>query len=125
CVTLSKSLIDSFTLMISFFFSSRRRHTRSKRDWSSDVCSSDLFWRPCPCSRGRGALRPRCWTLARPARARGPTPSAPTTAASSRSEERRVGKKCLYRVLPYSQKIDSKFSCCIPLFQAHLHLHLI
>src|SRR5437868_13743235 len=25
-----------------FFFSSRRRHTRSKRDWSSDVCSSDL-----------------------------------------------------------------------------------
>src|SRR5699024_350006 len=27
-----------------FFFSSRRRHTRSKRDWSSDVCSSDLFF---------------------------------------------------------------------------------
>src|SRR5699024_2421111 len=27
---------------ISFFFSSRRRHTRSKRDWSSDVCSFDL-----------------------------------------------------------------------------------
>src|SRR5699024_5182590 len=27
---------------ILFFFSSRRRHTRSKRDWSSDVCSSDL-----------------------------------------------------------------------------------
>src|SRR5207249_9655526 len=27
---------------IFFFFSSRRRHTRSKRDWSSDVCSSDL-----------------------------------------------------------------------------------
>src|SRR5207249_6626993 len=26
----------------SSFFSSRRRHTRSKRDWSSDVCSSDL-----------------------------------------------------------------------------------
>src|SRR5699024_11356685 len=26
-----------------FFFSSRRRHTRSKRDWSSDVCSSDLL----------------------------------------------------------------------------------
>src|SRR6267378_6898254 len=25
-----------------FFFSSRRRHTRSLRDWSSDVCSSDL-----------------------------------------------------------------------------------
>ena len=25
-----------------FFFSSRRRHTRLRRDWSSDVCSSDL-----------------------------------------------------------------------------------
>src|SRR5690349_23814448 len=29
--------------MIFFFFSSRRRHTRSLRDWSSDVCSSDLL----------------------------------------------------------------------------------
>src|SRR5437870_13788963 len=29
---------------IVFFFSSRRRHTRWPRDWSSDVCSSDLFW---------------------------------------------------------------------------------
>src|SRR5215510_15906620 len=28
--------------MICFFFSSRRRHTRWPRDWSSDVCSSDL-----------------------------------------------------------------------------------
>src|SRR6266849_6837271 len=28
--------------MYFFFFSSRRRHTRSPRDWSSDVCSSDL-----------------------------------------------------------------------------------
>src|SRR5690606_39864344 len=27
---------------INFFFSSRRRHTRFSRDWSSDVCSSDL-----------------------------------------------------------------------------------
>src|SRR5438067_6621096 len=32
---------DVRALML-FFFSSRRRHTRSKRDWSSDVCSSDL-----------------------------------------------------------------------------------
>src|SRR5438105_1192777 len=30
-------------LFFFFFFSSRRRHTRSTRDWSSDVCSSDLF----------------------------------------------------------------------------------
>src|SRR5216684_8956025 len=29
--------------MFFFFFSSRRRHTRCSRDWSSDVCSSDLF----------------------------------------------------------------------------------
>src|SRR5690606_40836493 len=28
--------------IILFFFSSRRRHTRFSRDWSSDVCSSDL-----------------------------------------------------------------------------------
>src|SRR2546422_5594099 len=28
--------------MYFFFFSSRRRHTRCSRDWSSDVCSSDL-----------------------------------------------------------------------------------
>src|SRR5437870_7850389 len=37
---------------MSFFFSSRRRHTRWPRDWSSDVCSSDLRdyadWRPIP-----------------------------------------------------------------------------
>src|SRR5216683_7848446 len=29
-------------MLLFFFFSSRRRHTRSDRDWSSDVCSSDL-----------------------------------------------------------------------------------
>src|SRR5699024_11734595 len=29
-----------------FLFSSRSRHTRSKRDWSSDVCSSDLWEDP-------------------------------------------------------------------------------
>src|SRR2546422_6674000 len=30
------------SLRVFFFFSSRRRHTRCSRDWSSDVCSSDL-----------------------------------------------------------------------------------
>src|SRR5579884_1364930 len=30
-------------VLIFFFFSSRRRHTRWPRDWSSDVCSSDLI----------------------------------------------------------------------------------
>src|SRR5690606_10386061 len=32
------------SLFVLFFFSSRRRHTRFSRDWSSDVCSSDLFF---------------------------------------------------------------------------------
>src|SRR5438094_2256955 len=50
----------------SFFFSSRRRHTRSYGDWSSDVCSSDLVadavtvgvcdgWIGSPDSPGRAA----------------------------------------------------------------------
>src|SRR5690606_40379831 len=30
--------------LVLFFCSSRRRHTRFSRDWSSDVCSSDLRW---------------------------------------------------------------------------------
>src|SRR2546422_7635464 len=37
CVCSLHSLFRVF-----FFFSSRRRHTRCSRDWSSDVCSSDL-----------------------------------------------------------------------------------
>src|SRR5699024_2786783 len=45
-----------------FFFSSRRRHTRSKRDWSSDVCSSDLVsgWRRWP------PICRRCWSTITP-----------------------------------------------------------
>src|SRR5690625_7806772 len=41
-----------------FFFSSRRRHTRWPRDWSSDVCSSDLTvigW-PAPNKQNTGAI---------------------------------------------------------------------
>src|SRR5690606_39520568 len=43
-----------------FFFSSRRRHTRFSRDWSSDVCSSDLgFLRICrDVLAGYGSQRP-------------------------------------------------------------------
>src|SRR2546429_2314825 len=33
-----------YSVSVYFFFSSRRRHTRCSRDWSSDVCSSDLTW---------------------------------------------------------------------------------
>src|SRR3712207_8309146 len=36
------------TVRLYFFFSSRRRHTRYWRDWSSDVCSSDLERRRVP-----------------------------------------------------------------------------
>src|SRR5476651_2742937 len=35
-------LLLHFLSLMLFFFSSRRRHTRYWRDWSSDVCSSDL-----------------------------------------------------------------------------------
>src|SRR5205807_4057434 len=44
-----------------FFFSSRRRHTRLQGDWSSDVCSSDLFDGPPPGTRRRAveAMRRR------------------------------------------------------------------
>src|SRR5258707_11606318 len=42
--TASRTLI----IFIFFFFSSRRRHTRYWRDWSSDVCSSDLVGKICP-----------------------------------------------------------------------------
>src|SRR3989449_1736464 len=41
CVVLRSNMCLFF--LIFFFFSSRRRHTRCSRDWSSDVCSSDLI----------------------------------------------------------------------------------
>src|SRR5579872_7560471 len=34
--------LANYDVLFVFFFSSRRRHTRCGRDWSSDVCSSDL-----------------------------------------------------------------------------------
>src|SRR5207245_6835548 len=39
---LSVAILSASVLLFFFFFSSRRRHTRCYRDWSSDVCSSDL-----------------------------------------------------------------------------------
>src|SRR5438094_5072360 len=39
-------MVLSCHLVLCFFFSSRRRHTISYGDWSSDVCSSDLHERP-------------------------------------------------------------------------------
>src|SRR5437870_5650697 len=50
-IELELETLHLFVLMFVFFFSSRRRHTRWPRDWSSDVCSSDLrrytVWTPC------------------------------------------------------------------------------
>src|SRR5207247_8230194 len=61
-----------------FFFSSRRRHTRSTRDWSSDVCSSDL------------EANYRVSAVYQPARDSWLLP--PSEELELRSEERRVGK---------------------------------
>src|SRR2546429_955191 len=44
-VDMSRCLVlwSAISYLFFFFFSSRRRHTRCSRDWSSDVCSSDLL----------------------------------------------------------------------------------
>src|SRR5207249_5028391 len=93
-------------LFVCFFFSSRRRHTRSKRDWSSDVCSSDL-----DALLGRG---PYDWTVGNlgsantalpyhaglaqhaPKRLRHRLHFQDMLLSLSRSEERRVGKECRF-----------------------------
>src|SRR5437868_15411115 len=81
-----------------FFFSSRRRHTRSKRDWSSDVCSSDLDLHVALAALAVRPLevvvvvRPDLFALA------GALAGLPV-----RSEERRVGKECRSRRAPCPQ----------------------
>src|SRR5690349_24783568 len=79
--------VENENLEIRFFFSSRRRHTRSLRDWSSDVCSSDLPTMP---------ASPRRWWSSAISKAR--------ASSARRSEERRVGKECRSRWSPYEQK---------------------
>src|SRR5207237_3865681 len=83
-----------YSVIYFFFFSSRRRHTRFKFDWSSDVCSSDLFCYP----DGAG------WKLEakeRPAEKKGIVKVnlklTKIGTVKLRSEERRVGKECRYR----------------------------
>jgi len=49
------NVLGKFTTVIIFFFSSRGRNTRSDRDWSSDVCSSDLV-----CSISTGSIFSNC-----------------------------------------------------------------
>src|SRR5699024_11733848 len=74
--------------IVIFFFSSRRRHTRSKRDWSSDVCSSDL--RPLSCANSwmgypRSSASSSSLSLG--------LGTGRTGRSGRRSEERRVGKE--------------------------------
>src|SRR5256884_5395974 len=98
--------------MLYFFFSSRRRHTRCSRDWSSDVCSSDLPARceerfpareisgilghegcPCPdCLQRYQKIAKVAHKIHLP---------EGTPRAAQRSEERRVGKECRSRWSPY------------------------
>src|SRR3989442_4679113 len=75
-----------------FFFSSRRRHTRCGRDWSSDVCSSDLHSTASDCVM---ACTPDL------AMAEGTVKAEPFQTQVVRSEERRVGKECRSRWSPY------------------------
>src|SRR5690606_39279771 len=86
-------------LVFVFFFSSRRRHTRFSRDWSSDVCSSDLRT-PGPESYERAPGGAACGRLGRAPLggcAAAGTGRGPRT---DRSEERRVGKECRARWSP-------------------------
>src|SRR5438132_14373507 len=77
-----------------FFFSSRRRHTRSLCDWSSDVCSSDLSRDDEPQNlRSIVDFWYRCISLWCARR----QPAPDRHRHIHRSEERRVGKECRSR----------------------------
>src|SRR5699024_11445640 len=94
-IILNLIFLDLFN-HIFFFFSSRRRHTRSKRDWSSDVCSSDLV-SITTSNSGKtidveGNQETPCIIEL--------TPSGAITTYTIRSEERRVGKECRARMTP-------------------------
>src|SRR5207249_8792053 len=100
-----------------FFFSSRRRHTRSKRDWSSDVCSSDLVAHHQKVQDKGGVLKTKLdaikgahysvpveslQSLADDPDVAYISPNRPLSGTSTRSEERRVGKECRSRRLTYN-----------------------
>src|SRR5207245_7706660 len=81
-----------------FFFSSRRRHTRCYRDWSSDVCSSDLKLEKVSFDdllfqalRAEAEELEIDWSTIESAD--GTDRSSPDW-VNLRSEERRVGKEC-------------------------------
>src|SRR5690606_39716451 len=88
---------DRVVLLPVFFFSSRRRHTRFSRDWSSDVCSSDLgtvvvIAQP-DAGHHAGGIADEDG-VARLLAGAGLAGEGPTV---ERSEERRVGKECRRR----------------------------
>src|SRR3712207_7150901 len=96
--------------MVFFFFSSRRRHTRYWRDWSSDVCSSDLGEvHGQGAARAGGGRRGGGEAQASQRRSQGGQGSQAQAAVcgrsgartQERSEERRVGKECRSRWSPY------------------------
>src|SRR5690606_40983647 len=85
-----------------FFFSSRRRHTRFSRDWSSDVCSSDLGGfdyllktRHADMEAYREFAGRVLWELPGVRETR--SFAVMEEVKDSRSEERRVGKECRRR----------------------------
>src|SRR2546429_6088476 len=94
-----------------FFFSSRRRHTRCSRDWSSDVCSSDLVKTKAVIEQRRvhgAAERHELRFNAHEMRNRAhgvkhflKQPASQSFLRKFRSEERRVGKECRSRWSPY------------------------
>src|SRR5438034_7434553 len=91
-----------------FFFSSRRRHTRSLCDWSSDVCSSDLF-RDLIRAAGRETgtkdlVNNSLNVIADHIRACAFLVVDGVIPGNERSEERRVGKECRSRWSAYHVK---------------------
>src|SRR2546430_6033257 len=93
---------------VSFFFSSRRRHTRFDCDWSSDVCSSDLdtFTQPasttCPYYTGEyGGAIPDNFLPQFSIIGNFTVEKIVSCGRYGRSEERRVGKECRSRWSPY------------------------
>src|SRR2546426_8772381 len=95
-------------LVLFFFFSSRRRHTRLQGDWSSDVCSSDLaeestrvHSRQSGQQRRGGATSVSRTPRGRKTKAVHPWQRTTGPGQRHRSEERRVGKECRSRWSPY------------------------
>src|SRR5579885_2870695 len=71
-----------------FFFSSRRRHTSSKRDWSSDVCSSDPSLPPGSSGvtkKPNGSITSNGITIRRQSTVRARPQASPTTPPSART----------------------------------------